>query len=147
MGLALLEPRHRLIADSAAEEFEVRDYVRQALAVPLAPRRLPERRRDLRHPYPYPIFLTPLEDDGETPASTSLVVVGKHLSERGVDFYCHEPLPYRRVIASLEWSKDAWIGLLLELTWCRFTRFGWYDNGGRFLRVAPVQPTALRNSA
>ena len=30
-----------------------------------------------------------------------------------------------------------WIGLLLELTWCRFTRHGRYDNGGRFLAVVP----------
>jgi hypothetical protein len=147
MGIALLAPLRRPIEDLVTDEFEVRDYVRQALAGPLAPRKLPERRRDQRHPYPYPIYLTPVGSDGETPAGPSLVVVGKHLSERGLDFYCHEPIPHRRVIASLECGKDSWVGLLLDLTWCRFTRFGWYDNGGRFLRVAPVQPNLARKSA
>lgn len=147
MGIAMLAPLRPPIEDHVAEEFEVRDYVRLALAGPMAPRKLTERRRDQRHPYPYPIYLTPVRGDGETPAGESLIVVGKHLSERGVDFYCHEPLPYRRMIASLECGGESWIGLLLDLTWCRFTRFGWYDNGGRFLRVAPVQPCVARKSA
>lgn len=141
MGIALLAPTRGLSAEFAiTQELDVRDCVRRALCGPQAPYKGPERRREQRHPYPYPIYLTPVARDGVTPAAETIIVVGKHLSECGLDFYCHQPLPYRRVIASLECGPDAWTGLLLELTWCRFTRFGWYDNGGRFLRLAPVQP-------
>ena len=74
--------------------------------------------------------------DGRTPEGESLVVVGKHLSERGLGFYHPKPLPYRRVIASLE-SNGLWLGFLIDLKWCRFTRQGWYESGGRFLEVVP----------
>jgi hypothetical protein len=40
------------------------------------------------------------------------------------------------MIASFEYGDDHWVGLVLQLTWCRFSRHGWYDNGGRFLQVA-----------
>jgi hypothetical protein len=65
----------------------------------------------------------------------TLVVIGKHLSEHGLDFYHRQPVPQRRVIASLDGGSAGWVGLLLELNWCRFTRHGWYDNGGRFVAI------------
>ena len=42
----------------------------------------------------------------------------------------------RFVIASLEWGDEQWVGLLMELTWSRFNRYGWYQSGGGFLRPA-----------
>jgi hypothetical protein len=97
-------------------------------------RRLPDRRREARHPYPYPIHLTPLDESGLPDAERTFVVIGKHLGERGLDFYCQQPLPQRRVVASLD-SGRGWLGLLMELAWCRFSRHGLYDNGGRFLAL------------
>jgi hypothetical protein len=94
-----------------------------------------ERRREPRLPYPYPIYLTPINPSGVALVDETLIVIGKHLSEHGVDFYHREAIPHRRVIASLDAGDLGWVGLLLELTWCRFTRHGWYDNGGRFLAV------------
>jgi hypothetical protein len=91
-----------------------------------------ERRCETRYPFPYLVHLTPVDEDESLLQSETVVVVGKHLSERGLGFYHPKPLPYRRVIASLE-SNGRWLGFLLDLTWCRFTRQGWYESGGRIL--------------
>lgn len=95
-----------------------------------------ERRRERRHPYPHLVLLTPVARDGGCLLDETIVVIGKHLSEHGLDFYHREPVAHRRMIASLETGAGRYVGLLLDLTWCRFTRHGWYDNGGRFLSVA-----------
>jgi hypothetical protein len=117
--------------------------VRQALAAAQPLRSGLERRREARHPFPYPIHLTPVTKDGRPDVDRTLVVIGKHLSEHGIDFYHPQPVPFSRVIASLETRERGWVGLLLELTWCRFTRHGWYDNGGRFLSLV-ASPLAMR---
>jgi hypothetical protein len=70
-----------------------------------------------------------------TPVAEPLVVIGKTLSERGLGFYHAEPLPYRRVIASLESPQGAWVAFLMDLNWCRFSRKGRYETGGRFLQA------------
>jgi hypothetical protein len=90
-----------------------------------------ERRRETRYPFPHLIHLTPVGDDGTTPCGDSIVVVGK----RGVGFYHEAPLPYRRMIASLESGGGHWFGFLVDLSWCRFTRQKWYESGGRFLEA------------
>jgi hypothetical protein len=95
-----------------------------------------ERRNDWRYPYPYLIHLTPVGRDGTTPIGERIVVPGKQLSEHGLGFYHQEPLPYRRMIASLESSTGARLAFLIDLTWCRFMRCGWYESGGRFLQTA-----------
>ncbi len=97
---------------------------------------LTERRRDSRYPFPYLIHLTPVGRDGVTPEGETVVVVGKHLSERGFGFYHQAPLPHRRMIASLETKEGNWLGFLIDLNWCRFTKGGWYESGGRFLQTA-----------
>jgi hypothetical protein len=111
----------------------LRDEVQRILAGAQSSLRSSERRREKRYPYPYPVYLTPVAKDGVTPLGETLVVLGKHLSEQGFDFYHREPLPYRRAIVSFETPRGHWIGVLLDLSWCRFGRHGWYDNGGRFL--------------
>ena len=98
-----------------------------------------ERRRQERFPYPRLVHLTPVAADGETPLAQTLVVAGKHISERGLGFYHPTPLPYRLMIASLEKSPDEWLSLLLDVTWCRFSKEGWYESGGRFLRCVAWQ--------
>ena len=107
------------------------------------PNRSGERRREPRFPFPYLIRLTPVDVDGWTPLPTSLVVVGKHISEHGIGFFHPTPLPYRRVVATLS-TGDRWttVNVLVDLTWCRFTREGWYDGGGRFLGEVVLPPSA-----
>lgn len=122
--------------------------VRQALAAAQSGRPGLERRREARYPYPYPVYLTPVIDDVPA-AERTIVVIGKHLSEHGLDFYHREPLADRQVIASLDGGAAGWVGMLLELTWCRFSRHGWYDNGGRFvsLVLSPLDAEASDTAA
>lgn len=96
-----------------------------------------DRRCDRREPFPYPIHVTPVSGHGEVLSDETFVVLGKHLSERGLDFYHNAPLPYRRVITSWECRDGSWLALMLDLRWCRSTRHGWYENGGRFVQAVP----------
>jgi hypothetical protein len=101
-----------------------------------------ERRSETRYPFPYLVHITPVAADGVTVQGETMVVVGKHLSEQGLGFYHPKPLPYRQVIASLE-NNGHWLGFLLDLKWCRFTRQGWYESGGRILESvsSPMEQT------
>ena len=102
---------------------------------------LVERRRENRYPFPFLVHLTPVEDNDQPANAETIVVVGKHLSERGLGFYHPKPLPYRRMIVSLESPGGEWLGFLIDLSWCRFTKQGWYESGGRFLEatLSPLQ--------
>jgi len=102
-----------------------------------------ERRSDQRYPFPYLIQLTPAGPDGTPAEGETIAVVGKHISERGLGFYHTKPLPYRRMIVSLETGSGSRLSFLIDLTWCRFTKQGWYESGGRFLQAVPP-PLAVR---
>lgn len=120
-----------------ASRQEVAACVESALlAVQMEPRCV-ERRTHPRFPYPYPVYLTPLDMRGKPLAERTIAVIGRHLSVQGIDFYCPWPLAERRMVVSLDGKDAGWLGLVVELTWCRFSRHGWYDNGGRFLAVVP----------
>ena len=138
MATSLIEPPVAAgkLETKLSSQDGIRDRVQLALFSARAPRSFGERRRVHRYPYPYPVYLTPLARDGAACTEETIVVVGKHLSECGLDFYYHQPMPHRKMIASFEYGDDHWVGLVLQLTWCRFSRHGWYDNGGRFLQVA-----------
>jgi hypothetical protein len=117
------------------DDDEIRSQV-WGLLTTLYPRNdLVERRHDNRYPFPYLAHLTPVGEDGITPEGDSIVVVGKHLSERGFGFYHRATLPYRRMIVSLETRGGQYIAFLIDLRWCRFTKGGWYESGGRFLQA------------
>lgn len=103
-----------------------------------------ERRREQRYPYPHMVHLTPVAEDGLTPVGETVVVIGKHLSERGLGFYHQQPLPHRRMIVSLETARGFHLAFLIDLTWCRFTHHGWYESGGRFLGSVPSPVDAGR---
>jgi len=136
-------PEIELLPQSQSEgEDEVRTQVWGLLTTLYPQNTCMERRREQRYPFPYLIHLTPVAADGITPQGESIVVVGKHLSERGMGFYHSKPLPYRRMIVSLEVGQGKWLAFLIDLNWCRFTRQRWYESGGRFLRAvaSPVEP-------
>ncbi len=94
-----------------------------------------DRRREVRYPYPHMVYLTPLAADGISPHGDNIVVAGKQLSENGLGFFHQQPLPHRRMIVSLDQGRGQWLGLIIDLSWCRFTKFGWYESGGRLLEV------------
>lgn len=73
---------------------------------------------------------------GEPTGEEPIVVLGKNISEQGLDFYYSEPVSFRRVIASLPCGPERWTAFHLDLTWCRFSGCGWYENGGKFLQCA-----------
>lgn len=94
-----------------------------------------ERRQEQRFPYPRLISLWPMQADGVTPDGDELTVAGKHISEGGLGFFHQHPISHRLAIASLESSEGRWLGFLLDIHRCRFTRHGWYESGGKFLRA------------
>ena len=135
MSITIREPQlDRFPEPSSAPEDDMRSQVWGLLST-LYPRNdLTERRRENRYPFPYLVQLTPVAEDGVTPLGEVVVVVGQHLSERGLGFYHPKPLPHRRMIASLETGSGHWMSFLIDLNWCRFIKQGWYESGGRFLR-------------
>jgi hypothetical protein len=137
----LCRPPLDLLPEQDAADGDVRTQVWGLLSTLYPKNDLVERRRETRYPFPYLVHLTPVGDDGMTPCGEGFVVVGKHISQRGLGFYHPKPLPYRRVVASLESGRGHWFGFLIDLNWCRFTRQGWYESGGRFLQavVSPLE--------
>ncbi len=123
-------------ASSVNTEGEIRKRIQLAISRQRPSQPPSERRRIQRRPYPYPVYLTPINEHGEPDLEETIVVLGKHISELGLDFYHREALPYRRMIASLDCSDGHWVAMLMDLSWCRFGRHGWYENGGRFVRLA-----------
>lgn len=139
MLLALPDAAEPANVRSGPNDEQVRAGVRSLLSEVYPRGETIERRRDQRWPYPNLITITPVTADGLLPIAEPVVVVGKQLSERGVGFFHPMPLPFRRVIATLESASGEACSFVLDLKWCRFTRKGWYESGGRFLQV--VQPT------
>jgi hypothetical protein len=97
-----------------------------------------ERRRDERMPVPVLFRLTPLDHDRTPIPSAAVTVVGKNISRRGLSFYHEQPLPHRRALICLQHPEFGDFSAEIDVTWCRFTKPGWYESGGRL--VAAVQP-------
>lgn len=93
----------------------------------------PDKRRLPRHAYPCAVDMWPVQQG--RPTGERIVVIGKNMSLGGLDFFHREPLAQRYVIAALEQAPSRFVFLLTELHWCRFLRDGWYDGGGRFVKV------------
>ncbi len=105
----------------------------------------PERRLYQRHPFPCLLTLTPIADKEIKVVDEPLVVVGKRLALRSLEFYHCGALPYRRVIISFD--EIPWdVHLVLLVSWCRFLRPGWYDSGGRFTHVVTPARQTLTNA-
>lgn len=141
MSNYLLETYGLQLIDGAAPiDDRLRWQVRELLSG-LYPAGPFERRSEQRFPLPKLIQLRPVGPDGRTPLGTPLTVSGKHISESGLSFFHPQPLPYRLVIASVEKVDRARAEFLLDVDWCRFTQFGWYESGGRFVKSAGDEST------
>lgn len=114
---------------------EIRMRVRLAVAHMLPIRTEQERRREHRYPFPYPITMLAADAQGNVIDEKPMFVIGRHLSEKGFDFYSKDPVPHRFLIAQLPVSKEQTVGILMDLNWCRFGQHGWYENGGKFTKV------------
>ncbi len=124
-----LNPSTRKDVDPIVQWFGLlRDSQHASLAIT-------ERRNSERINYPFPVFLTPYDSMGDLKTDDSFGVIGRQLSPKGFNFFHREPIAEKRVVASFEYSPDRWLGMQLELNWCRFGRHGYFENGGEFTSV------------
>ncbi|MEM1303449.1 MAG: hypothetical protein AAGG46_01045 [Planctomycetota bacterium] len=98
-----------------------------------------DRRTSSRQAIPLLIRLTPLDGRDGPPSGPAVTVVGKDLSARGVGIYHERRLPHRYCEMQIEGDPFGALVLRVELTWCRFTRLGWYESGGRVLACEEVE--------
>jgi hypothetical protein len=101
-----------------------------------------ERRRDVRVAIPVLFRLTPLDADRHPIESQAVTVVGKDISRRGMSFFHERPLPYRRALITAEEPALEGFAAEIDVTWCRFTKPGWYESGGRLLAAMSPSPPA-----
>jgi hypothetical protein len=115
----------------------------QALVARLNPAVSFERRRDDRLAIPILFHLTPLDDDRQLIESAAVTVVGKNISRRGMSFYHEHPMPYRRALISAQHPELSDFSAEIDITWCRFTKPGWYESGGRLVSVSAFKSSTL----
>ncbi len=138
---ALSEPQMNVWCDgNDALDDEVRAEVRCLIGRIYPGGDFIDRRNERRYPYPYLVRLIPVAKDGTVLHDESLVAVGKHLSDRGIGFYHPKPIPHRYMVVSMESSDGEGAVFIVDLGWCRFTRQGWYESGGKFLDVFSSVP-------
>ena len=117
---------------------EVRTQVRGLISEMLYAEEAPiERRRQIRYPFPHPVYLTAVGEDGITPKGEPIVAAGKDLSENGLGFFHSVPLPSRRMIVSLQMADGRWLAFVIELNRSHAIRQGWHESGGRFVEAVP----------
>jgi hypothetical protein len=95
-----------------------------------------ERRHDDRVAIPVLFRLTPFDAERQALEQQASIVVGKNISRRGVSFYHEKPIAHRRALIELADPSVGSFVAEIDITWCRFTKPGWYESGGRLLRTA-----------
>jgi hypothetical protein len=108
----------------------------EALLASLQPSVGRERRRDDRCAIPVLFKLTPLEAGGRPYTHEATIVVGKNISRRGLCFFHEQPISHRRAVIELAQPGLGEFAAEIDVTWCRFTKPGWYESGGRLVRAA-----------
>ena len=98
------------------------------------PRKI-ERREQERLPYPSVISVTPLVDGTREPATETFSVIGRNLSNLGLDFFHDYLISEKEVVVGLQSAKASWSHFVLQLGWSRFVQGGWYISGGKFTEV------------
>ena len=78
--------------------------------------------------------MTPYDPDAREVVGETITAPSRNLSLTGLGFYHTEPLAARYGLVQLHPGSDQ-PELMIKLIWCRFLKPGWYDNGGRFMRV------------
>lgn len=94
-----------------------------------------EQRGADRYPCSRLVELTPFNPSTNEVSGETITIPSRNLSLNGLGFYHTEPLAARYGLVQLNPDSDQPL-LMMKLIWCRFLKPGWYDNGGRFMRVA-----------
>jgi hypothetical protein len=128
---------NRAIDSSASAKLEVIALARQVqeLVARMRPEVTVERRHGERLAVPLLFRLTPLNSHREPVHDDAITVVGKDISSRGLSFYHEQPLTYRLAIVSLNRPDFGPFAAEIDVNWCRFTKPGWYESGGRLVRT------------
>ncbi len=79
--------------------------------------------------------LTPLDDERQPIEHEATIVVGKNISRRGISFYHERPISHRRARIELVQPGLGPFAAEIDVSWCRFTKPGWYESGGRLVRA------------
>jgi hypothetical protein len=95
-----------------------------------------ERRHDDRIAIPVLFRLTPLDADRQPLEQEASIVIGKNISRRGVSFYHEKQIIHRRAFLELADPSVGRFVAEIDVNWCRFTKPGWYESGGRLIRSA-----------
>jgi hypothetical protein len=95
-----------------------------------------ERRHDDRIAIPVLFRLTPYDDNQRPIDEEASIVVGKNISRRGLSFYHEHPITHRRALIEVADPCAGTFSAEIDITWCRFTKPGWYESGGRLIRSA-----------
>jgi hypothetical protein len=111
--------------------------VGQVVASWHSPLALAEQRGWQRIRYDRPAILTLLDDRTYLPLGVHRVISGRDISPSGFSFTHLDPLACRRAIVTFAFEPEECEAIELRLTWCRFTRAGIYQSGGKFLNPAP----------
>jgi hypothetical protein len=111
----------------------------ESLLARLRPNVAQERRRDDRFAIPVLFKLTLLDAESRPYAHEATIVVGKNISRRGLCFFHEQPISHRRAVIELVQPGLGEFAAEIDVTWCRFTKPGWYESGGRLVRTA-IQP-------
>ena len=94
------------------------------------------QQRDLhRIAFEHQLVLTPLDDETEEPTGQPQLIAGRDLSLEGISFAHDRPLPFRKVAVTFALPDGGVESMVTRLKWCRFTRDGCYQSGGKFLRT------------
>ena len=133
---------------SPPESFDKTTLARQvqALVARLHPTVTLERRRDDRIDLPVLFRIQPLDDQRQPIQDSAMTVVGKNISRRGISFYHDRPLPYRHALISAVHPEFDGFHAEIDVSWCRFTKPGWYESGGRLIAAASTEPVLAVNS-
>src|SRR5438105_3104445 len=95
-----------------------------------------DRRHDDRVAIPVLFRLTPFDANREPLEHEATIVVGKNICRRGVSFYHEHPITHRRALIELADPSVGSFVAEIDVSWCRFTKPGWYESGGRLIRTA-----------
>ena len=102
-----------------------------------SPAALAELRSWHRMRYDRPAVLTPLDEKRGGLLDGHKIISGRDISPSGFSFTHLDPLPCRRAIITFAFEKESqpWDAVILRLSWCRFTRAGIYQSGGKFVSL------------
>jgi hypothetical protein len=102
-----------------------------------SPVALAELRSWHRMRYDRPAVLTPLDEKRGGLLDSHKIISGRDISPSGFSFTHLDPLPCRRAIITFAFEKESqpWDAVILRLSWCRFTRAGIYQSGGKFVSL------------